>query len=175
MNLDDYAMYAAQAPVMNAAWAFADAYWIRSDMRSTWGATHPCMRRRWAHAWLVALEEGPLLEGVDIATVVEAFAEDRVDHDLWEPFARDQVNAISLAIDQKTWGVEANPEVVACDVMLVRLVRLPLEGAKFQDEVRTSVSLLMQYDVRPGWRLLYALSEHIPTLASYSSLQRPAQ
>jgi hypothetical protein len=172
MNLDDYAMYAGQAPVMNAAWAFADGYWIRSDMRSTWRATHPCMRRRWAHAWLGSLGYRRLVEGVSPGAVVEAFVEDRVDHDLWEHFARDQVKAASLVIDQETWGVEANPEVVACDMVLVRLVRMPPGGASFQDGVHASVSLLMQYDVGPGWRLLYALSEPTPTwllaVAGYS-------
>lgn len=159
----NYAIYVTQVPVMNAAWAFAKTYWIDQDMRATWRLTHPTLRRCWSQAWLMPLLEQGRVGGYDPDAVAEAFAEDEVDHELWTCFVRTQVmHTASLAIDQDSWGLKANPEFVAPDVMLVRLLSIPDAGAVGLDATVTSVPLLMQYDVEPGWRLLNFGSDQIP-------------
>ncbi|MEU2718397.1 hypothetical protein [Streptomyces sp. NPDC007205] len=159
----DYARYVTQAPVMNAAWAFAEAYWIDKDIRGAWRATHPTLRRCWTQTWLIPLLEQGSVGGYDPNAVVEAFAEDEVDHVLWKLFARAQVKRTApVAVDREAWGVKADPEFVAPDVVLVRLLSIPAGGAVRLDEMVASVPLLMQYDVEPGWRLLNFFSDQIP-------------
>jgi hypothetical protein len=175
MKRDDYATYAAQAPVMNAAWAFAEAYWIRRDMRKTWRRTHPQLRHRWAEAWLLSAD-GQLSAGqydYETGKIVEAFVEDHVDHGLWESFARGQVKQASLAVDRGAWGVEANPEFVAPDLVLVRLVQVPSGGTGFSHGTHASIPLLMHYHVSCGWRLLNFLSAQIPIQVDLHRLMGP--
>ncbi|WP_129312382.1 hypothetical protein [Streptomyces sp. L2] len=158
----DYAMYVAQTPVMNAAWAFAVAYWIDRDMRAAWRVTHPTLRRCWTQAWLSPLLAHGRVDGHPEA-VVEAFAEDEVRHEFWEPFAHAQVSrSTPLALDREAWGMQANPDLVAPYMMLVRLVSTAPTGAGRSDEPCSSVPLLMQYDAGPGWRLLNFASERMP-------------
>lgn len=160
---DDDAVYAAQAPVMRAAWAFAGAYWVDHDMRATWRATHPTLRRCWAQAWLMPLLDQARAEGFEPDEVVEAFAADEVDHPLWRPFARTTAKgAAGENVSRETWGVKVNPDFVAPEVMLVRLLPIPDSGVIQPDELYASVPLLMQYDEGPGWRTLNFVSEQIP-------------
>lgn len=160
---EDAAALAAQAPVMQAAWRFAQAHWVDRDMRATWLATHPTLRRCWTQAWLTPLLEQARSDGHDPDQVVEAFAEDRVDHDLWQPFARTQAKqAAALPVDTETWGTKVNPDFVTPDVILVRLLPIPPDGVVQAGEQYASVPLLMRYDEGPGWRLLNFVSEQVP-------------
>ncbi|WP_367324805.1 hypothetical protein [Streptomyces sp. HUAS ZL42] len=160
---DEAEVLAAQAPVMQAAWAFAGAFWVDHDMRAAWRATHPTLRRCWAQAWLMPLLGQARADGYDPDEVVEAFAADEVEHDLWRPFARTQAQqGATLPVDRETWGVKVNPDFIAPDVMLVRLLPIPPGGVIQPGEQYVSVPLLMQYDEGPGWRLLNFVSEQIP-------------
>jgi hypothetical protein len=154
---------AAQKPVMQAAWAFAGAYWVDQDMRAAWRATHPTMRRCWAQAWLMPMLDEARRDGYDRDEVAEAFTADEVDHPLWRPFARTTAkHAATLPVDRDTWGVKVNPDFTAPGVMLVRLLPIPKGGAILPGEEYVAVPLLMQYDEGPGWRLLNFVSEQIP-------------
>jgi hypothetical protein len=159
---DENEVYAAQAAVMKAAWAFAGAYWVDRDMRATWRATHPTMRRCWAQTWLMPMLDQARAEGYDPDETVEAFAADEVDHDLWRPFARTTVKHATLPVNRETWGVKVNPDFVAPGVMLVRMLPIPQDGVVQADEAYISVPLLMEYEDGPGWRLLNFVSEQIP-------------
>ncbi|MDX3763608.1 hypothetical protein [Streptomyces sp. AK02-04a] len=131
------------------------AYWIERDMRSAWRVTHPTLRRCWTQSWLMPLLDQGYAAMYDPDVVLEAFAEDEVDHVLWREFARRQIKrSIPLAGDQESWGIEANPDLMAPDLMRVRLLSIPAGGAFRSGEMDASVPLLMQYDVGPGWRLL---------------------
>ncbi|MGV9275962.1 hypothetical protein [Streptomyces griseosporeus] len=165
MDLDpeEAALYAAQAPVMEAAFAFADAYWVKHDMRETWAATHPTLRRCWAQSWMMPLLARMRADGFDRDEVAEAFVEDEVEHVLWEPFARKQIEHATLPVDWETWGVKVNPEPIAPDIALVRLLPVPQGGVLRAGETYASVPLLLQYEDGPGWRLLNFTSENVPT------------
>lgn len=161
-NQDD-AVIAAQAPVMQAAWEFAGAYWVDHDMSAAWLATHPTLRRCWTQAWLMPLAEQASADGYDPDEVVEAFAEDVVEHALWEPFARMQTRqAQTLPVDRETWGTKVNPDFIAPGVILVRLLPVPPGGVIQPEETYASIPLLMQHDEGNGWRLLNFVSEQIP-------------
>ncbi len=164
MNLDpeDAAIYAAQAPVINAAWAFAEAFWVDRDMRATWKAAHPTLRHCWTQTWLMPMRAQARAEGFGPDEVVEAFAVDEVDHPLWEPFARTTLRGATLPVTRETWGMKVNPDYVAPDVVLVRLLPVPASGQIEVDETYASVPLLMQHDEGDGWRLLNFVSEQIP-------------
>ena len=156
-------MIAAQAPVMQAAWEFAGAYWVDHNMRAAWRATHLTLRRCWTQAWLMPLIEQVRAEGLDPGEVVEAFAEGEVEHALWEPFARTQTRqAQTLPVDRETWGTKVNPDFIAPGVMLVRLLPVPPDGVIQPGEAYLSVPLLLQHDEGSGWRLLNFVSEEIP-------------
>lgn len=175
MKRDDYATYAVQAAVMNAAWAFAEAYWIHRDMRRAWRTSHPQLRRRWVKAWLLSRDGQLHARQYDYETdeVVEAFAEDHVDHGLWERFARAQVEEASITLDQGTWGVEANPEFAAPDLVLVRIVQVPSGGVGFSHGARAPMPLLMHYHVGFGWRLLSFSNAQIPIQVDLHRLMAP--
>lgn len=162
MESDDDEVYAAQAAVMQGAWAFAGAFWVDHDMRATWKVTHPTMRRCWAQTWLLPMLDHARAEGYDPDEVIEAFTADRVEHELWRPFARTTIKGATLPVQRDTWGMKVNPDFVAPDVMLVRLLPIPEGGSIRPDEQYVSVPLLMQYDDGPGWRLLNMVSEQIP-------------
>ncbi|MFF4839260.1 hypothetical protein ACFY2G_04255 [Streptomyces collinus] len=153
----------AQKPIMEAAWAFASAFWVDQDMRATWRATHPTLRRCWAQTWLMPLRDQARSDGLDPDEVVEAFTADEVDHPLWQPFARTQARqASTLPVDPETWGVKVNPDLIAPDVALVRLLPIPASGVVEVGEQYVAVPLLVQYDEAAGWRMLNFVSEQVP-------------
>lgn len=160
---EDLAAYIAQGPVSQAAWRFAETFWVEHDVRATWKAAHPTLRRCWAQTWLMPLRDEVRAEGYDLDEVVEVFTDDEVEHDLWEPFARGlAVTANSLPVSRETWGTKVNPDYVAPDVMLVRLLPIPSDGVIRPGESYMSVPLLMQFEEDPGWRVLNFVSEEIP-------------
>ncbi|WP_405585323.1 hypothetical protein [Streptomyces sp. NBC_01092] len=160
---EDIAVYAAQAPLAKAAWAFVGAYWVDYDMRAAWLATHPTLRRCWVQAWLMPHLDDARAEGYDLDELAEAFADDEVEHPLWEPFARTQIEqGATLPVDRETWGTKVNPDFIAPGVMLVRLLPVPDSGVIQPGERYMSVPLLMQHDEGPGWRLLNFVSDQVP-------------
>lgn len=159
---EDIELYAAQAPIVNAAWKFIGAYWIDGDMRAVWAATHPTLRRCWAQAWLTPMRQMARADGLDPDEVVEAFAADEVDHPLWEPFQRATIQGANLPVTREAWGIKVNPEYPAPNLALLRLLPTPADGAIRPDEHYMSVPLLMQFDEGAGWRLLNFVSEQVP-------------
>lgn len=159
---EDIAVYTAQAAIADAAWAFADAYWADGDIRSAWAAAHPTLRRCWAQTWLMPLRAQARADGLDPDEVVEAFTADEVDHPLWEPFARKASKGATLPVNRDTWGIGVNPDFLAPDMALVRLLPAPSDGVIHPGEEYVSVPLLMQYEDGPGWRLLNFVSEQVP-------------
>ncbi|MGW4975426.1 hypothetical protein [Streptomyces mirabilis] len=159
---EDIAAYAAQHAITDAAWKFAEAYWTDGDLRAAWIASHPTLRRCWAQTWLMPMREQARAEGLEPDEVVEAFTADEVDHPLWEPFARTTIRGADLPVNRDTWGIKLNPDFVAPDVALLRLLPTPSDGVIHPGEHYVSVPLLMQYEDGPGWRLLNLVSEWIP-------------
>lgn len=101
-------------------------------------------------------------DGYDRDDVVEAFAADEPDHPLWASFAKAQARGATLPVDRETWGIKVNPETVALDVELLRLLPKPASGVVLPGETYAAVPLLMRYEVGPGWRVLNFVSENIP-------------
>jgi hypothetical protein len=159
---DEFEAMVANAPARKAALDFATAHWVERDMRATWRLTHPTLRRCWTQAWLMPNLDTARGEEYDPDEIVEAFAEDEVDHPLWEPFARAAERRATLPASQATWGVNANPVVVAPDVLLVRYLPVPDSGVIQPGELYASVPLVVQYEEGAGWRLLNFVSEQIP-------------
>ena len=159
---EDFEVYAAQAPIVNAAWKFIGAYWIDHDMRATWVAAHPTLRRCWAQTWLMPMRSQARAQGLKPDEVIEAFAADEVDHPLWESFAHAVSNGADLPVHRDTWGIKVNPDFLAPDIAVVRLLPTPSDGVIHPGEGYMSVPLVMQYDDGPGWRLLNFVSERIP-------------
>lgn len=159
---EDIALYAAQHAITGAAWEFAGAYWADGDMRAAWAATHPTLRRCWAQTWLTPLRAQARADGLDPDEVVEAFTADEVDHPLWEPFARTASRGADLPVTRETWGIKVNPDFLAPDLALLRLLPTPSDGVIHPGEQYVAVPLLMRYEDGPGWRLLNFVSEQVP-------------
>lgn len=155
--------YAADAPIMRNAWAFAKAYWIDHDMREAWLCTDPLMRRCWVQAWAYPLLAELRGDGYDPEAVVEALIQDEPTHELWKPFACTQLKGATLPVDVETWGIKVNPEPVALDVELLRLLPKPASGVIEPGERYVSQPLLMRFEEGEGWRLLNFVRETLPT------------
>lgn len=159
---EDIAAYAAQHAIISAAWKFVEPYWVDHDVRAAWVATHPTLRLCWAQQWLTPMRAQARADGLNPDAVVEAFTADEVDHPLWEPFERAALKGATLPVTPETWGIKANPEYLAPDVALLRLLPTPTDGVIRPGEQYMSVPLVMQYEDGPGWRLLNFASEQIP-------------
>ncbi|WP_392668616.1 hypothetical protein [Streptomyces sp. LN785] len=162
-SADDDEQYAAQAPIMQNAWAFAKAFWIDHDMDETWLCTDPLMRRCWVQTWLYPLLDQLRADGYDPEEVVEALLQDEPRHELWPIFARTQLKGADLPVDTETWGLKVNPEPIALDVELLHLLPKPASGAIQAGERYATQPLLMRYEEGEGWRVLNLVGTVPPT------------
>ncbi|MFJ8766679.1 hypothetical protein [Streptomyces clavifer] len=163
MTSDDE-RYAADAPIMQNAWAFAKAFWVDHDMEETWLCTDPLMRRCWVQAWMHPLLDELRADGYDRDQVVEDLVKDQPAHELWAPFARTQLKGAAMQpVDVETWGIKVNPEPVALDVELLHLLPKPAGGVIQPGETYTSQPLLMRFEQGEGWRVLNLVGVVPPT------------